>query len=193
MTPAQFQRLQRQWDAKLRAEGMGLEAPSGMVPKPLSHGVSTKRTRALAQLEQDRELTPRLRFEGAWEERAWALHLEGVSNRNIAAKLCLYRKLVDETFARLRKQARPRGRRRDPESLRSEGLQLHCLLTPEAREAFLYLQRTLAPLRISEIVRAALVGLARKTREGAGAYTVNMMYIDWKKVGANEPKGHEVR
>lgn len=170
MTPAQLKRLEREWAAKLRADGFqDIESPSGMVPQPLSHGVSAKITRHVAELEQDREATPRLTFEEPWEVKAWALHCEDVSNREIARRLCVYRKLVDQTFARLRKQVRAkgRGRKRDPDSLRSHEVLLTVRLGPAHAVALDHV-RTVLKCNGPEALRAAVVEFANRiSRKGA--------------------------
>jgi hypothetical protein len=170
MNAARLKRLEAEWAAKLRADGfVDIEAPGGMVPSVLSHGVSPARVRLLAQLEADREATPRLRFSEEWERKAWALHLEGVSNRQIAVRMCIYRKMVNEAFMRLRWQMeKPRpGRKRDPESLRSHGMVANLMLTPAAALALDHLH---AALKVSkaEAVRMAVIKLAKET-QGSGA------------------------
>lgn len=173
MKAERLKRLEREWAERLRREGFqDIEAPGGMVPQPLSHGVSGARLRKLGQLEQDREATPRMRFLEAWEGKAWELHLEGLSNREVARRCCVYRKLVDQAFARLRRQAKgtPRGRPRDPESLRSHGMRMELLLTPAAALALDHIRAVLKVSK-SEVVRRVIIGLARNipaTPHGSG-------------------------
>jgi hypothetical protein len=162
MTREQFKRLEAEWNARLRADGFqDIEAPSGVIERRETKAASPAKLRRLAQLEQDREATPRLRFGEPWERKAWELHCDGVSNREIARKMCLYRKLVNQAFWRLRDQVlRPRrGPKRDESSMRHDGVNLTVRLT---RDAALALDHVRQVLNVGDLVRGHLIEVARK-------------------------------
>lgn len=170
MTDAAFKKLQAQWYAAARADGFqDIESPSGAVPSVLSHGVSPARTKVLAQLEQDRDATERLARLSPFEQRVWALHLDGVSNRGIARQLCVYRKLINETIWKLKARAKPERRsRRQPDSMRSHGVALLVRLGPSHVEALDHV-RTLLNINGPEALRAGIVEFAKRISSKKGA------------------------
>lgn len=162
MTPAQLKRLEREWAAKLRADGfVDIEAPSGMIQ---SWDVrSDGNMQDVAALAEDRARGEALRFTTQFERAVWELHVEGLSNRAIAARLCVYRKLVNQTMWALkaRMERRRPGPKRNPEAIRHDGVNLTVRLTREAALAADLLRA--AGIEPSTVVRAALLDVARKT------------------------------
>lgn len=165
MTTAQLKKLEREWAAKLRADGFqDIESPSGML-RPWDERRGIANTPEAAQLAEERARGEALRFASVFEEKVWGLHLEGLSNRAIAGKLCVYRKLVNETLWGLRARLeRPGpGRRRDPASMRSEAMRYELRLTGDVRQVVEHLRHVLPKeTSVAAMVRLGLLGLALK-------------------------------
>jgi hypothetical protein len=162
MTPAQLKALEREWAAKLRADGFqDIESPSGMVQSWDAR--SDGNLQDTAALAEDRRRGEALRFSSEFERRVWAAHLEGLSNRAIAKRLCVYRKLVDQTMWALRGRLERRkpGPKRNPDAIRHDGVNLTVRLTRDAALAVDHLRAV--GIEPGEVIRAAVLELARKT------------------------------
>lgn len=162
MTPAQLKALEREWAAKLRADGFqDIESPSGIVQSWDAR--SDGNLQDTAALAEDRARGEQLRFEKEFDAKVWELHVDGLSNRKIAEKLCVYRKLVNQTMWRLQAQLERRrpGPRRNPDAIRHDGVNLTVRLTRDAALAVDHLRA--AGIEPAEVVRAAVLAVARKT------------------------------
>lgn len=162
MTPAQLKKLEREWAARLRDQGLpDIESPSGMIQSWDAR--SDGNLQDLSALAEDRARGERLRFAGAFDAKVWELHLDGLSNRAIALKLCVYRKLVNQTMWRLQAQLERRrpGPKRNPDAIRHDGVNLTVRLTRDAALAVDHLRA--AGIEPAEVVRAAVLAVARKT------------------------------
>lgn len=162
MTPAQLKALEREWAAKLRADGFqDIESPSGIVQSWDAR--SDGNLQDTAALAEDRARGEQLRFASNFERAVWELHLEGMSNRAIAERLAVYRKLVNQTMWALRgrlERRRP-GPKRNPDAIRHDGVNLTVRLTRDAALAVDHLRES--GIEPAEVVRAAVLAVARKT------------------------------
>lgn len=166
MNRAAFEKLTRDWTAKLRDSGFrDIEAPGGMISQrqPVA-----SRVEDVAGLEAARAFLHAHEFASEWDREVWEMHTDGVSNRGIQRRLKLgTRKRVDATIARLTavmngQELRGRGRPRDPDGFRAEGMKLTVRLLPAHVEA-LGQMRAVFGVGPSELIRRGLLLLGRKT------------------------------
>lgn len=122
----------------------------------------------LPHLEAARAFLHEHRFSSAWERQVWGLHVEGLSNRKIARRLRAGRKRVEASLwaltAIMNGQAPERGRRgrpRDPEGFRAEGMQVKALLLPAHALALDHCRAVLG-VSVAEVVRRGLLELRNR-------------------------------
>lgn len=109
-------------------------------------------------------------FASDFARRVWEMHVEHVSNREIARHLAVNRKTIDRHMRRLllafeRRDAPRRGRPRNPESLRSEGVRLSVRLSRTAAQALDHIRVALG-IGEQDAVRLALQAAARDIMVG---------------------------
>lgn len=190
MKRADFEALQDEWNARLRASGFrDIESPSGDIEQ--RHLKASTRLKmdagASEYMDAARAFLYTHTFRNEHDRRTWELHVEGETNRAIARTLKTegipggYRKRVDLTIDRLRDAMlaqragkRRRGRPRDPGGLRAEGSVAHAMLFPIHVLALDHI-RTQLQVSAAEAVRRALLMTARNIakREKTGPRTGN--------------------
>lgn len=99
-------KLAKLWEAKLKADGLAPVDKDGRMP-PSAPVDATKAAISAGYFDRGAELRERL----AWELRAWDLHVtDGLSERDVAAKLGVSKSAIGDLFVKLRKRALDRGR-----------------------------------------------------------------------------------
>lgn len=162
MNRTAFEKLQRDWYSRARAAGFhDIEAPSGMIAR------RRIRTDRAQELDAARAFLYTHEFRDDFDRRLWELHADGFSNRSIARKMGTYRKRVDRAAARLTalmlERARPRrkrGRPREMDSMRADGVTLTVRLSRGAAQALDHLRQVLR-VPVGALVRMTLLEAAR--------------------------------
>lgn len=164
-----FQRLKDEWYLKARESGFSdIESPSGDIAR---RAVPETRLAEVAELEAARAFLHSHTFADDFERRVWELHAEGASNRAIQRLLKLgTRKRVDAAILRLTatmrgEAGRRKGRPRDPDSLRGEGVGLFVRLS-QAHLLAVDRIRVFLGCTPPEAARRALLEYARKVSSG---------------------------
>lgn len=161
--------IERERDRILRADGFrDIEAPSGIIQRrQVSATTEANAAREEEYFARAQEFLGRHRFTNELERLVWSAHVQRKGRRVVAREVGVYPKYVDEVVARLKavmKAAEPkkrRGRPKEDDSLRSEGLRYELRLRPRTQAALDHI-RVVLGTRTDEMVRRAIEDIAHR-------------------------------